>query len=536
MSREVLYQGLSELPVIIEDTSKNSLDYFRINSLPTELTAGKNLFSFSGNPYTFADGSPLYVEVVDSTGTPIYTEVNINAESDDQFAIVSIFVDDTTAPGAAEIILCGTVDTDANGNSVNTSNGVNIRWQTPIQIYPSKRNSSSIIFGSLPIVTVSSSIKNHINYFYPGNNGRFTSSLHSGLSYLLFNNTPVLLTGSLSIPFKPDMVNGTIYISSSAISNLIPNTTNVTTIISESIKSFINSGSIALSNPLLIKQSNSNVINEFKSATVSAAIMYEQIPSSSSFATSTFNNISFEFTNLEPIAGNITKIKTYYKVTSLDGYSFLNESDITNTELVYGYTTSSVTLNMPLPDSLRGTNLDFKFEFINPYGVQSTQVVNAYNNSTQFRMAYGSFFDTQTQSGSANTAYAVKHNTTDFAYGISVTGSLKDTFLISSTGVYSIISSIQFVHASGGGADTITSWIRINGVNLSNSATDLELKGNGAKDLYVINYFLNLKQNDLVEIMWSSTDSTTNLVYTAVRSTPDRPAVPSVITSFQQIA
>jgi hypothetical protein len=535
MTKEVLYQGLSELPVLIEDTSKNSLSYFRINSLPTELTAGKNLFSFSGNPYTFAEGSTLYVEVVDSTGTPIYTEVSINAESDDQYAIVSIFIDDTSAPGSGEIILCGTVDTDANGNSIDTSMGVNIRWSTPIQIYPSKRNSSSIVFGSLPVVTVSSSIKNHINYFYPGNNGRFTSSLHSGLSYLLYNNTPVLLTGSLSIPFTPDMVNGNIYISSSAISNLIPSTTNVTTVISESIKSFINSGSITLSNPLLIKQSNSNSINEFKSATVSTKITYEQIPNSSSFATSTFNNITFVFTNLEPIAGNISKIKTYYKVIGLDGYVFLNESDITNTESTYGYTTGSVTLNMPLPDSLRGTNLDFKFEFVNPYGVPSTQVVNTYDNSTQFRMAYGSFFDTQTQSGSANTAYAIKHNTTDFAYGISVTGSLNNTFLIASTGVYSVISSIQFVH-SGGGTGIITSWVRINGVNLSNSATDLELKGNGAKDLYVINYFLNLKQNDLVEIMWSSSDSTTSLVYTAVRSTPDRPAVPSIITTFQQIA
>ena len=535
MAREVLYQGLLEIPVLYQDNSKDSIGYFRINQLPNEFTAGKNLFSFKCNPITFLDNSDLYVEVLDSAGYPIYTEVNIDAESDDQFAVVSVFVDSTTAPGPGTIILCGTIDQDTNGNTVNTNNGVNIRWNTPIQIYPSKRNSSSIVFTSLPRVTVSSSIKNHVDNFYPGNNNRFTSSLHSGLSYLLYNNSAVLLTGSLPIPFKPDMVSGTIYISSSAISNLIPNTTNVTTVISESISSFINSGSIRLSNPLLIKQSNSNAVNEFKAATVTAKIVYEQRPYSSSFTTSTFNNLTFVFTGLEPIAGNITKIKSYYKVISQDGYIFLNESDITNTESTYGYTTGSVTLNMPLPDSLRGTNVDFKFEFVNPYGVPSTQIVYAYNNFIESRMSYGSFIDVQTQSGSINTAYPIKHDTTEFAYGVSVTGSLKDKFYISGSGVYSVISSLQFVHSTGGTA-TVSTWVRINNINVPNTTTDLQLAGNGAKDLLVMNYFLQLKRGDIVELMWSTDLGDTTLTYISPRSSPDRPAIPSVITTFQQIA
>jgi hypothetical protein len=146
MAREVLYQGLLEIPVLYQDNSKDSLEYFRISQLPTEFTAGKNLFSFKCNPRTFLDNSPLYVEVLDSAGYPIYTEVNINAENDDQYAVVSVFIESTTAPGPGTVILCGIIDTDANGNQVNTNSGVNIRWNNPIQIKPSKRKTSQIIF------------------------------------------------------------------------------------------------------------------------------------------------------------------------------------------------------------------------------------------------------------------------------------------------------------------------------------------------------------------------------------------------------
>ena len=167
MAREVLYQGLLEIPVLYQDNTKDSLDYFRISQLPTEFTAGKNLFSFKCNPDTFLDNSPLYVEVLDSAGYPIYTEVDINAENDDQFAVVSVFVDESTAPGPGTIILCGIIDRDTSGNEVNTNNGINIRWNNPIQIYPSKRNTSEIVYSTLPSISISSSLRPYVNYFYP---------------------------------------------------------------------------------------------------------------------------------------------------------------------------------------------------------------------------------------------------------------------------------------------------------------------------------------------------------------------------------
>ena len=146
--------------------------------------------------------------------------------------------------------------------------------------------------------------------------------------------------------------------------------------------------------------------------------------------------------------------------------------------------------------------------------------------------AYGSFFDTTTQSGSADTAYVIKHNTTDFGSGVSIVSNTRIT--MAEAGVYTIISTQQFVHTQGS-AVTITGWLRKNGTDVSNSGTDLRLKGNNAKDLYAINYFVSASAGDYYELIWSPTDSDTEIQYTAARTSPTRPAVPSVITTVNRV-
>jgi hypothetical protein len=146
--------------------------------------------------------------------------------------------------------------------------------------------------------------------------------------------------------------------------------------------------------------------------------------------------------------------------------------------------------------------------------------------------AYGSFFDTTTQSGSADTAYAVKHNTTDFGSGVSIVSNTRIT--MAEAGIYTIISTQQFVHTQGSTV-TITGWLRENGTDVPNSATDLQLKGNNAKDLYAINYFVSASAGDYYELIWSATDSDTEIQYTAARTSPTRPAVPSVITTVNRV-
>jgi hypothetical protein len=118
---EVIYQGLSELDVIIEDTSANSPDYFRVTELPTELTAGLNTFKFKGNVSLFPENSAVYIEILDANGLPVYYEVGIDLESQEQLAIVTIFINEDTTPGNGSIIICSTLNQSAEGQILDPS-------------------------------------------------------------------------------------------------------------------------------------------------------------------------------------------------------------------------------------------------------------------------------------------------------------------------------------------------------------------------------------------------------------------------------
>jgi hypothetical protein len=149
------------------------------------------------------------------------------------------------------------------------------------------------------------------------------------------------------------------------------------------------------------------------------------------------------------------------------------------------------------------------------------------------KKSYGSFFDTTSQTASlADTIYTVNHNTTDLSNGVSIVSGSRIT--ISETGTYTIISTHQYVHSTGG-VVTITGWLRKNGVDVSYSGTDLRLKGNGDKDLYAINYFVEAEAGDYYELMWSANGTNTFIVATPTRTGPVRPAVPSVITTVNKV-
>jgi hypothetical protein len=158
--------------------------------------------------------------------------------------------------------------------------------------------------------------------------------------------------------------------------------------------------------------------------------------------------------------------------------------------------------------------------------------LSTYLTGSLVSKAYGSFFDTTTQSGSANTAYAIKHNTTDLSSDVSIVSDTRIT--MAEAGVYTIISTQQFKHTSGGTV-YITGWLRKNGVDVANSAIDLTLKGNGDTELCAVNYFVEAAAGDYFELIWSATDSSTEIVYQAARTSPTRPAVPSVITTVNRV-
>lgn len=150
---------------------------------------------------------------------------------------------------------------------------------------------------------------------------------------------------------------------------------------------------------------------------------------------------------------------------------------------------------------------------------------------------YGVFSDLTMQSGSADTAYAMKLNTTEIASGFSIVSGSRIT--AANAGTYNLQFSVQLEQTTNNAAD-VSIWLRKNGTNVPNTNTDLTVQkatsGGVAKMVAAWNFIVQLNATQYVELMWSSTRSDTQLHYHDVVSTPSRPATPSVIVTMTQIA
>jgi hypothetical protein len=381
--KEVIYQGLLDLTVSVDDLSVNSPNYFRITKLPGEFTSGVNVFRFKGNPALFVEGSYIYIEILDSNGNPIYYESNLDLESASQDAIVSVYVNQDTAPGPGYIIICGIANQTAAGKKLNTSE-INVRWIGNIFIDPSKPNESEIVFSSLPDVNIVGGVGAYTNFGYPGGTKYVTASL-TNLEYYSYNQAPVIATSSLSnVGFDENALAAKIQFSYSNLTSKNPAPFgNVSqTAFTSSVNAIISSGIITLTDPVKFPVDNNNSIYLLSSAKItSASILYEQSSSLPPGITENSYNIANAFfSNLEPQAGTIAKIRSYYRSSGVGEYILSNETDITDLSSEFGFTPATVTASFAIPTVHRNDRLDFKFEFISPTGQVSKQYVESLNN------------------------------------------------------------------------------------------------------------------------------------------------------------
>jgi hypothetical protein len=151
---------------------------------------------------------------------------------------------------------------------------------------------------------------------------------------------------------------------------------------------------------------------------------------------------------------------------------------------------------------------------------------------------YGSFQSLADQSAaSANTAYAITYDTTDFSNGVSVASSSRVT--VKNYGIYNFQTSVQFTN-SDSQEHAVSVWFRKNGSDIVNSNTQLSIIArHGSIDgscVFAVNFYFELQANDYIEMMWSTTSTTVRLDYLAAQTTPTRPATPSVIATMQYVA
>lgn len=142
------------------------------------------------------------------------------------------------------------------------------------------------------------------------------------------------------------------------------------------------------------------------------------------------------------------------------------------------------------------------------------------------RAAYGTFYDTTTQTAAAiNTAYGMTFNTTDLSIGVYV-GSPTSRIYVDRTSIYNIQFSAQLDNTSGGD-HSVYIWLSINGTNVANSASQIQVRGNNGYTLAAWNFVQLLKEGDYFELKWSVSDTSVRIL--AQAASAPVPEIPSIL-------
>ena len=243
--------------------------------------------------------------------------------------------------------------------------------------------------------------------------------------------------------------------------------------------------------------------------------------------------------SLFTISGNINT-GSFVTTSSFNAYTGSNISQFAGTasfaqtaSFVQNAVSASYAANGGVTQLLAGPNISLSpTNGLGQVTVSSTPGGGGFNTATG---SYGSFYSTQTQTNVASTARSMSLNTTDITNGVSISGSTNpyNTYIkTENAGIYDIQFSAQ-VDKTDSGTDEIWIWIRKNGTNLSDTATSVQLTGNGAHYVAAWNFFVNAAANDYFQLMWYSPDA--NVRLHAESAFGIVPGIPSLIVTANRV-
>jgi hypothetical protein len=149
---------------------------------------------------------------------------------------------------------------------------------------------------------------------------------------------------------------------------------------------------------------------------------------------------------------------------------------------------------------------------------------------------YGAFQSTADQTAaSANTAYAMTLNTTDYANGVSVASSSRIT--VQDAGIWNLQWSGQFENTDSQIHD-VHVWLKINGTSVTGSTGYISIpNSHGGVHGHLIagwNYFVSLNTNDYVEIWWETDNTSVSIQHYAAAG--NYPSTASVIATMSFVS
>ena len=155
---------------------------------------------------------------------------------------------------------------------------------------------------------------------------------------------------------------------------------------------------------------------------------------------------------------------------------------------------------------------------------------------------WGSFYDTTSQTATANTPTPIKLRSTDpLSRGVRIESESRMTF--ERTGVYSIIYSIQLSNA-GSAIYDLDIWLRKNGggtsgnvINTNTRFSVIAKHGSIQGNIVgTVNYVLHVEANNYLELIWATSNAQAYIHAEGVQTSPfDHPGIPGIICTATQV-
>lgn len=145
----------------------------------------------------------------------------------------------------------------------------------------------------------------------------------------------------------------------------------------------------------------------------------------------------------------------------------------------------------------------------------------------------GSFYENTTQTATANTPTAMLISQTNFLNDVTLSGTTG--MQVNDAGYYNVQFSAQVFRTTGSSSQHIDIWLRVNGTDVANSNSRVNVNDHSIYHVPAWNWFLLLAASDIVEIMYSVTSATIELRSEVANLIIPHPETPSVIATINRI-
>jgi len=176
-------------------------------------------------------------------------------------------------------------------------------------------------------------------------------------------------------------------------------------------------------------------------------------------------------------------------------------------------------------------------EYEQRYQDQFANVLKLFFNSVTSEInapvGHASYYDTTTQTNPvADAVNLFTFNGVVSEFQVQL-GSPSSKIFVASTGLYNIQFSAQ-LDKTGGSASSVYIWPRINGQNVTNSATKIVIDGPNSEIVPAWNFLLPMSAGDYFELAWQSSD--TDVIILAEPATGNIPGIPSIILTMTYVS